>query len=95
MEVFYQAATYDIYSRENAKSRPKWAKDYAAVERCDKSILARREALRISKAFDYSFEEDTFGRKCGPYYLKFDYENRNPLTNQAEVTIIQWEGETK
>ena len=94
MEVFYQAATYDIYSRENAKSRPKWAKDYAQWKdvtraHCPKGSLAHIEC------FDYSFEEDTFGRKCEPYYLKFDYENRNPLTNQAEVTIIQWEGETK
>ena len=33
---------------------------------------------------------------CGKnIYVLFDYENRNPLTNQAEVTIIQWEGETK
>ena len=94
MEVFYQAATYDIYSRENAKSRPKWAKDYAQWKdvtraHCPKGSLAHIEC------FDYSFEEDAFGRKCEPYYLKFDYENRNPLTNQAEVTIIQWEGETK
>ena len=94
MEVFYQAATYDIYSRENAKSRPKWAKDYAQWKDVTRAYCPKGSLAHI-ECFDYSFEEDTFGRKCGPYYLKFDYENRNPLTNQAEVTIIQWEGETK
>lgn len=94
MEVFYQAATYDIYSRENAKSRPKWAKDYAQWKDVTRAYCPKGSLAHI-ECFDYSFEEDAFGRKCEPYYLKFDYENRNPLTNQAEVTIIQWEGETK
>lgn len=89
MEVFYQAATYDIYSRENAKSRPKWAKDYAQWKDVTRAYCPKGSLAHI-ECFDYSFEEDAFGRKCEPYYLKFDYENRNPLTNQAEVTIIQW-----
>ena len=77
----------NAYSRENAKSRPKWAKDYAQWKdvtraHCPKGSLAHIEC------FDYSFEEDTFGRKCEPYYLKFDYENRNPLSNNAATENV-------
>mgnify|MGYP002588168707 CR=1 FL=1 len=93
-ELYRDLLMYDLYLRENAKSRPKWAKDYAQWKDVTRAYCPKGSLAHI-ECFDYSFEEDTFGRKCGPYYLKFDYENRNPLTNQAEVTIIQWEGDTK
>lgn len=92
--------TYDLYLRENVKKRPDFAGDYTLqkdeLRYINEEILLKDEKLsyfgeknmrKLShmERFDYAVDED-FGKK--ETILLFDYQNRDPLTNQATVYQI-------
>lgn len=85
MERMREAAVFDIYARENAKTRPVFAPDmreWSMLSRlyCKKGKLSHLERFRY---------EDTGEKGQRPYYLLFDYEDRSPLDHQAKVTRIE------
>lgn len=87
---YQEAALYDIYSRENAKSRPSFAtedNDTKKLSRlfCKKGKLSHFECFWYELPFS---EKSTVSRerKKQPYYLYFDYEKRSPLDHTAAVT---------
>ena len=47
LEVFQQAATYDIYSRENAKSRPGFARDLAEFKEVTRKFCKKGKASTV------------------------------------------------
>ena len=90
IECYRQAATFDIYSRENAKSRPAWAPDLLEWKQlthkyCRNGKLSHIE--RFSYVFDKNGEEN--GVACEPYYLYFDYASRDIRNHQANITRIE------
>ena len=69
---------YDLYLRENLKSRPGFAKDQKPFER---QIWDFRKREKVAKnAHVEVFADGTV--------LLFDYADRNPLTNNARVTDV-------
>lgn len=91
MELYRQAAVYDIYSRENAKSRPKWAHDMAEWKPVTR-YFCRNGKLSHVERFDYCFHGNEIGKKCNTYYMLFDYEHRDVRNHQAKTEILDMRG---
>lgn len=100
-EAFRQAVVYDIYSRENAKSRPAWAADMSEwrdVTRthCRKGKLSHVERFTYwflpdeteAGSGDAEYVRRQWGRKCEPYYVLFNYEKRDVRNHQALCTRL-------
>ncbi len=90
---YQEAAVYDIYSRENAKSRPSFAaedNDTKKLSRlfCKKGKLSHFESFWYELPFTDGSSVSR-ERKKQPYYLYFDYEKRSPLDHTAEVTLYE------
>lgn len=69
---------YDLYLRENLKSRPRFALDQKPYE---KSIWEYRRQAKVSKTAHIEVRRDN-------RILLFDYEHRDRLTNNASVRDI-------
>lgn len=85
-----EALVYDIYSRENSKTRPGF---------CDNEKEWREMAFKASdkgklkhlERFHYDFLKDA-GIVSEPVFVLFDYEKRDALTKKAEAVYYS-EGE--
>ena len=77
-EALSDVMLLDLYLRENLKSRPSFASDQKPYERL---IWAYRKAKKIPKTAHIEVFRD--GKK-----LLFDYTDRDPLTNNAQLTDI-------
>lgn len=100
-ELCGELLTMDFYLRENAKSRPEFAKDLSAYKDKIRAVYRKEEAERKLlpdyAAYDARqmakmthievFEYDLHsGEKLpAPQMLLFDYRNRSPLGNQAAL----------
>ena len=92
LEVFRQAATYDIYSRENAKSRPAFSGDLSEFRELTRKFCKKGKLEHIEK-FDYRMPQEKTvttlpEREEQPYYLLFDYEKRDMLNHQALIRHV-------
>ena len=95
IEIYKEAAVYDIYSRENAKSRPSFANevsDWRNVTRkyCQKGKLSHIEQFFYQLPLS---EGEQRSLQCleEPYYVLFDYEQRSLLDHQALVTTLTYQ----
>ena len=77
-EALSDVMLLDLYLRENLKSRPSFASDQKPYERL---IWDYRKAKKIPKTAHIEVFQD--GKK-----LLFDYTDRDPLTNNAQLTDI-------
>ena len=77
-EALSDVMLLDLYLRENLKSRPSFASDQKPYERL---IWDYRKAKKIPKTDHIEVFRD--GKK-----LLFDYTDRDPLTNNAQLTDI-------
>lgn len=77
-EALSDVMLLDLYLRENLKSRPSFASDQKPYERL---IWDYRKAKKIPKTVHIEVFRD--GKK-----LLFDYTDRDPLTNNAQLTDI-------
>ncbi len=77
-EALSDVMLLDLYLRENLKSRPSFASDQKPYERL---IWDYRKAKKIPKPAHIEVFRD--GKK-----LLFDYTDRDPLTNNAQLTDI-------
>ena len=91
---------YDLYLRENSKSRPTWAKDlgqwkefatqfYKKEEENPHNLkgyegYTHRQMAKMTHLEVFSFDVLGDGTKKETAVL-FDYKKRNPLTNDASV----------
>lgn len=103
---FDELMTLDIYLRENAKSRPAWAEDTAFYRERIIGFYQREEQLhtylpgydgmnwkqmmRMTHLEHFTYDVLADGRRKETWLL-FDYERRDPLTNDATVFEINME----
>ncbi len=92
LPVFREAATYDIYSRENAKSRPAFAGNLTEYRELTRKFCKNGKLQHLEQFYYIMPEDETIQqlpeREMQPYYLLFDYETRDPLNHQAKIRRI-------
>ena len=95
LELYQEALTFDLYSRENMKTRPAWSPDLAGYRQemqkyCKKGKLSHIEPFW----YDMDAIREPNGLKAYPQKMPerqlwlFSYERKNPLTRQAEAVKI-------
>ena len=89
-----ESLTFDLYYRENCKSRPSWAPQIAAFKR-ETKYYCKNGSLSHVEPFHYDFpqKEERSITKLPEYqdecrYVLFDYVDRDPLDHQAKITIV-------
>lgn len=89
LDVLKEAAVYDIYSRENAKSRPAFAEDQTEYRELTHRFCKKGKLQHLERFYYIMPEEETVKelpeRQKAPCYLLFDYEKRDALNHQAEI----------
>lgn len=86
-ELYRELLTYDMYLRENCKSRPTFSKNLTPY----KEELRNRQSDRRMhvEVFYYPVWDakvgDELPRMEKPAYIAFDYENRDPLSHNAAI----------
>lgn len=86
-EIGKETLLYDLYLREDIKSRPSFLKE---AKKSWKSPKEKGKRVHF-EFFEYDLarlDQGQIPNRRGEF-LCFDYENRNPLTNQAKVERIQ------
>lgn len=89
-----EALTFDLYYRENCKSRPSWAPDPGKFKHMTHEYCKNGKLSHI-EPFHYVFPEKE-KRKIAdlpeyceePVWALFHYDRRDPLDNQAYVEYI-------
>ncbi len=94
MQMLEESLTFDLYYRENCKSRPSWAPSPAEFKEQTR-YYCKNGAKSHLEPFHYRFPEkskkalqEVPKRLEKPVYMLFDYENRDPLDHQACVTEV-------
>ena len=89
-----ESLTFDLYYRENCKSRPSWAPSPAEFKEQTRYYCKNGVKSHV-EPFHYRFPEKSKKalneiptRLKQPVYMLFDYENRDPLDHQAHVTEV-------
>ena len=89
LDVLKEAAVYDIYSRENAKSRPAFAEDRTEYKELAHRFCKKGKLQHLERFYYIMPEEETVKelpeRQKEPCYLLFDYEKRDALNHQADI----------
>ena len=100
LPLYKELLTYDLYLRENVKNRPDFAGEYSLkkdeLRYINQEILQKDENLAIfgeknmrksshMERFHYHINDNLEEKET---ILLFDYQHRDPLTNQATVYEI-------
>ncbi|MBE6014675.1 MAG: DUF4080 domain-containing protein [Lachnospiraceae bacterium] len=104
VSAFEDVMLYDLYARENLKSRPAWAKereDYSEFYRDEEHIrmyLGDYEAYRFKQVirmthmekfrYDYSTWQEKSDYSTGEAILLFDYRTRSHIDNSARIVKV-------
>lgn len=91
-ELLQESLIFDLYARENCKSRPAWAADMSLWKALSRKYCINGKQRHVEQ-FHYIFpgkEERTVKalpvRLEEPRYVLFDYTVRDPLDHQAKLT---------
>ena len=91
IELIQEALTFDLYYRENCKSRPKWAPNPAEFKHMTHRYCENGKLSHI-EPFHYRFpdkRERTIAelpkRLENPVWVQFFYDKRDPLDHQAKI----------
>lgn len=94
IELMEEALLYDLYYRENMKSRPYWAGNISEFSKITKTYCKNGKLSHI-EPFSYHFpdkSQKTIGklpeRLEEGIYVLFEYEKRDALDHQAKTTEI-------
>lgn len=93
ISLFENSLLFDLYYRENCKTRPDWAVDVSTLKEMNRQYCKDGKLTHI-EPFDYNFEslETNSGKLPGklsqPVWVIFDYRKRNPLNHQAECVYL-------
>lgn len=97
VEMIQESLLFDLYYRENCKSRPKWAVDQAAFKAMTREYCKNGKMSHI-EPFHYVFPEKQKHkieqlpkRHDNPQWALFHYDKRDPLDNQAYVEYVSCE----
>ena len=97
LDIIKESLIFDLYYRENCKSRPAWAKDLSAWKQVTRAYCKNGKQSHV-ECFFYRFPDK--GERVlkelpehteKPLYALFDYTDRDPLDHQAKVTWIMEE----
>lgn len=93
LPLIRESLIFDLYYRENCKSRPSWASEVSEWKAVTRTYCKNGKQLHIER-FYYRFPkkeervlEKLPEREETPLYALFDYNDRDPLNYQAKV---QW-----
>jgi radical SAM superfamily enzyme YgiQ (UPF0313 family) len=94
VELYRELLTFDMYLRENLKSRPGFLSDnHIDKEMLRKIRLGREIRMTHVERFYYPIwdiaKEIYKARLSEPKYVLFDYEDRDALTHDARVQVIE------
>lgn len=97
VKMLEEALIFDLYYRENCKSRPGWAVDAASFKKMTHRYCARGKLSHV-EPFYYRFPDkkqrsiDTLPvREKEPVWVLFHYDDRDPLDNQAGIEYVEYE----
>lgn len=89
-ECIRQALVFDLYYRENSKSRPVWAGDSGVFKHITHFYCKNGKMSHI-EPFNYDFLEDfsqfpEYQNKV--FWVLYSYDRRDPLNHQADVEYV-------
>jgi hypothetical protein len=90
LECMRQALVFDLYYRENSKSRPVWAGDAGAFKTITHFYCKNGKMSHI-EPFSYDFLEEfhTFPvEKTEKVWVLYSYDKRDVLSHQAKVEYV-------
>ena len=95
-EMFRQTLIMDLYLRENMKNRPVFAGESlvskeTAMEFYDKEAETHAYLQGYEKYDKRQMRKMTHLEYLNGKLILFDYQNRNPLTNQATTYEVRWD----
>lgn len=82
-----QALVFDLYYRENCKSRPCWAGAYDLLKPYARHYCKNGKMSHI-EMFSYDFLGGDYTCLDEPVFALFSYDKRDPLTHQAKVEYV-------
>ena len=95
-DLFREVLTYDYYLRENAKSRPEFAGDYLVEKNVARAFYEKEEETHMYLPDYGKYDRNQMRKmthleyfKLTDTYILFDYQNRNPLNQEARVCKIE------
>ena len=86
-ECIRQALVFDLYYRENCKSRPKWADEQKHLKEITRHYCKNGKLSHIEE-FSYDFLGEDYEYQKEPLLVLFSYDQRDPLTHQAYVEYV-------
>ncbi len=96
-ELIKEGLTFDLYYRENCKSRPYWAVPVSELKQLTKQYC-KNGSLSHIEPFHYRFPSKSQKtlknlpkREENAVYVFFDYQKRDPLDHQAKVSLLEIE----
>ncbi|MCL2051785.1 MAG: B12-binding domain-containing radical SAM protein [Lachnospiraceae bacterium] len=92
-DCYRELLTHDMYLREKTKTRPDFAHDLSPYRQEINNFYAKeeKEKIRMStiEVFYYHIEaesaKDKLRRDDEPRFILYDYQNRDALTNNAQI----------
>lgn len=79
LKLYEQCMVYDLYARENLKSRPSFAADLS---------IYKEKLKEFTKNYGKQVHVEVFEKNQEPVFVMFDYRKRNPLNNEAYVEVL-------
>ena len=105
LEYFKQLMIFDLYARENMKTRPQWANDLSAYKMqildfykkeeenpkllIDYQGYQARQTIKMTHIEVFTYDVINENEEKGAYPVLFDYKKRSPLTNDAKAVFVQ------
>lgn len=89
-ECIKEALIFDLYYRENCKSRPTWAVDMASFKTITHCYCKNGKMSHV-EPFHYDFLTEITGPleyRITPVWVLYSYDKRDPLNHQAHVCRI-------
>jgi len=95
LAMLRESLIFDLYYRENCKSRPSWAPSVSEFKQVTKQYC-KNGSLSHVEPFHYRFPDKQMRtlaalpkREEKAVYVLFDYERRDPLDHQAFVQVLE------
>lgn len=93
-DIVKESLIFDLYYRENCKSRPYWAADLNGWKQTSRHYCRNGKQSHIEQ-FHYHFPDkaqrkisEMPAKSSEALYVLFDYNNRDPLDSQANVSWV-------
>ena len=95
-DMFREVLTYDYYLRENAKSRPEFAGESLVAKDVARAFYEKEEETHMYLSDYGKYDRNQMRKmthleyfKLADTYILFDYQNRNPLNQEARVCKVK------